>query len=52
MRIFIIEATEDELRANKKVGNTIIDAINNFVDRFMYGADEDDDEYDDEDYED
>lgn len=62
MKIFIIEANKEELAANKRVADVIVDTLTTFLDNFanIHNCnndfanlnnfnDEDDDEYDDED---
>lgn len=36
MKILMIEATAEELRSNKRVMDTIVDALNNFTDSIVY----------------
>lgn len=55
MKIIILEANKEELAANKRVADVIVDTLTTFLDNFAKlnnNYDEDDDEYDDEDYED
>lgn len=51
MRIFIIEANKEELAANKRVADVIVDTLTTFLDNFanINNNYEDDDDYDDED---
>lgn len=60
MKIFIIEANKEELAANKRVADVIVDTLTKFLDNFANinncdnkfldnFTDEDDNEYDDED---
>ena len=54
MKIIILEANKEELAANKRVADVIVDTLTTFLDNFAklnnnYDEDDDYDDYDDED---
>lgn len=54
MKIIILEANKEELAANKRVADVIVDTLTTFLDNFAklnnnYDEDDNYDDYDDED---